>query len=238
MYGNTILILPLGIAPFVAIIVWVVFFESSAGIRKKIAGRFRKGITEYPTEAFMFLAHSIDNSIEYMGEANILVLTLKGPSYSNVTTVADLKRCLKSYSDNDGVNLDWIDEYVLMFIHKDKEAGSIKVVLSIPTSIVRSEAYIEHEIRNVGKVFIEGGYKYSLRYIPTNHYTNSCERKDGRLLVHIDRRQEVDGFLDVKTVLMSESQITRNIENRLWNRVKVECIGLDDEMYHGVIVDV
>lgn len=87
-------------------------------------------------------------------------------------------------------------------------------------------------------VFVLGGHGNDIRYLGHPQGERRTERKDGMLLVYIHRLQIVPGFLFEKQKTMSEKQITRNIKNRLWNRVDVKCISLDEDNFCGVILDV
>jgi len=58
------------------------------------------------------------------------------------------------------------------------------------------------------------------------------------LLVYVDRKQTVPSFINTKQRAMSEKQITRNIKNRMLNRVDVMCLSIDKNTYCGEIRDI
>jgi hypothetical protein len=228
MYGNTILILPFGIFPIIFIIGWLLFFSAEEGLQKSIGSKIRSGITEYPLEASMCLYGANENKIAFTDDGKSVVLTVESPSHMSIDSPAEIKEFLKEQMRHqDSVNPDWVDDYTVTDISENKEARTHRIVISIPDEIVLSDQYIDHEIKNVGRVFKRNNAGNSIRWLLYPQGERKTVRKDGRLFVYIDRLQIAPGILDEKQKIMSEKQITRNIKNRLWNRVDVKCISLD-----------
>lgn len=91
----------------------------------------------------------------------------------------------------------------------------------------------------MGRVFKRNTAGNSVRWLLGSPGERKIIRIDGRLFVYIDRIQMVQGIVDdTKEIIMSEKQITRNIKNRLWNRVDVKCISIDENTYFGKIIGV
>ncbi len=239
MFGNTILILPFGLLPILFIVGWVLFSSAEDGLQKSVGSKIRTGITEYPLEVSMALYGTNENKITFSEDGRSVILTVESPGYINLDTPSNVKEYLKEgMRHSDSVNLDWVNQYTITAISEDKEAGTHQIVVSIPDEVVLTDQYIEHEINNVGRVFKRNSAGNSIRWLLYPQGERRVERKDGRLFVYIDRLQIVPGILDEKQKIMSEKQITRNIKNRLWNRVDVRCVSLDERVYCGEILGV
>jgi len=132
-----------------------------------------------------------------------------------VAAPASVREYLKeNMRHDDNVNLDWVKEYTIAAISENTEAGTQQIVVSIPNEVVLTDQYIDHEIKNFGRVFKRNDAGNSIRWLLYPQGENRVERKGGRLLVYIDRLQVVPGILDEKQKIMSEKKITRNIKNR------------------------
>jgi hypothetical protein len=134
--------------------------------------------------------------------------------------------------------MDLVDHYIITDLKNNIEAGTRQITISIPDEVVLTDQYIDHEIQSVGRVFIRNHAGNSIRWLHYPQGERKCIRKEGRLFVYIDRLQIVPGFFDGKQTMMSVNQITRNIKNRLWNRVDVKCISMDERTYCGEILGV
>jgi hypothetical protein len=235
--GTTIIFFPLGALPILFIMGFILYFWADDTFQKVVGSKVRSGITEFPLEVSMCLYGENENKIAFTCDGRSVILTVESPSYSNIDSPAGVKEFLKGkVRHQDGVNLEWIDGYTVTDISENKDARTHQIVISIPDEIVLSDQYIDHQIQNVGRVFKRNYAGNSMRWLLYPQGERKTVRKDGRLFVYIDRLQLVPGFLNEKEKIMSEKQITRNIKNRLWNRVDVKCISLDEKTYCGEIL--
>ena len=236
MFGNVILILPFGLLPLLFVVGWVFYTTAEEGLQRRIGQKVRAGITEFPTEVSMFLYGENDNKISFSGDGTSVVLTI-GTPYFGLGTTDKVKEHLRDIIRfKDGLSKEWVDQYIVKSIVEDRISRTTQISISIPDDVVFSEKYITHEIQNLGRVFKRNCTGNSIRWMLCVQGDRRVERKDKKLLVYISRLQLVPGLLDEKLIIMSEKQITRNIKNRLWNRVDVRCIHLDDETYCAEIV--
>lgn len=234
-----IILFPLGVLPIIFIGGGILYFIVDDFYQKKIGCNIGGGITEFPLEASMCLNGKNNNKIGFSDDGRSLVLDIETRGCIDLSTPTNLKMYLKEVKGSTAnVNLDWVDKYIIETVRENKESKMIRVVVSIPDDVVLTDKYINHEIENIGCVFVLGGHGNDIRYLGHPQGERRTERKDGMLLVYIHRLQIVPGFLFEKQKTMSEKQITRNIKNRLWNRVDVKCISLDEDNYCGVILDV
>ncbi|MDN3552194.1 hypothetical protein QWY74_01710 [Halomonas almeriensis] len=239
MFGNTMLIFPFGLLPILFIVGWVLFSSAEDELQKSVGSKIRAGITEYPLEVSMALYGTNENKISFSEDGKSVILIVESPRYINLDTPANVREYLKeSMPHSESVNMDWVNQYAITAISENKEARTHQIVVSIPDEIVLTDKYIEHEITNVGRVFKRNDAGNSIRWLLYTQGERRVERKDGRLFVYIDRLQIAPGILDEKQKIMSEKQITRSIKNRLWNRVDVRCISLDERVYCGEILGV
>ena len=185
----------------------------------------------------MALCGDNENKISFTNDGKSVVLTVGSPSYISIDDSSGVKEFLKeTMKHQDCVDLAWVDQYIVTSISENKEAGTHEIVISIPDEVVLTEQYIYHEIQNVGRVFKRNDGGNSIRWLLYPRGERKTLRKDGRLFVYIDRFQVVPGGFDEKQRVMSEKQVTRNIKNRLWNRVDVKCISIDEKTYCGEIL--
>lgn len=243
--GQTLLILPFGLLPVFFVIAYIFFIKTGDGVQKNIGSKFRDGITEYPTEVSLLLYGTNDNKIEFTDDGKSIILTIKSPEYMgvspfiNINDAASIKKYIKERVafGGDYFDPDLFDLHVIEDIVQDEGAGVHRLTMTLPDKIVRTEEYIEHEICNVGRMFKRNNSPgNSIRWLIYPQGERRVSKKDGRLFVYIDRLQVVPGFLDEKQIIMSERQITRNIKNRLWNRLDVKCISIDEKTYCGEII--
>lgn len=236
--GTTLLIFPFGILPILLIIGWILFSTAGSLIHVNIGSKVRSGITEYPTGISMCLYGGNNNEIAFTDDGKSVIITVK-PSWDiNIDNIDEVKNVLKTYIGHHGAeNLDWFDHYIITKASKNEVDGGYQIVVSISDEVVLSSQYIEHEIQNVGRVFKRNSVN-KMRWLLQPQGMRKTMRKDGRLFVYIDRMQLVPGMFDEKQKIMSEKQITRNIKNRLWNRVNVKCISIDANTYCGEMLGV
>ncbi|WP_339461310.1 hypothetical protein [Pseudomonas sp. EA_105y_Pfl2_R69] len=234
-----IIFFPYGALP-VMLFTGVLIYYKSDDIFQRFAGsKLRRGITEYPLEASMHLYGENENKISFARDGKSIVLTSQRSSYIDFGTPEGVKEYLKEKSRGlEGANLDWIDSYIVSSASVNEKTGELAVIISIPDEIVLSEKYIEHEIRSIGRVFVRNLAGNSIRWLQQAQGERKLERINGRLFVYVDRKQVVPGFLRSKIIIMSKNQITRNIRTRLWNRVNVKFISLDENIYCGELIDV
>lgn len=237
--GTTIAIFPLGGLFILFFVGSALYIWADEIFQKIVGGKLGSGITEYPLEVSMCLYGENENELSFVEDGRSVILTVKSPVYMNIDSPAEVREFLKEQIRNqDSVNLNWIDDYNITNICKDSETGTHKIVISMPDEIVLSDQYIDHEMKNIGRVFKRNNAGNSIRWLLCTQGKRKTERKDGRLFVYIDRLQVVPGVFEEKKKIMSERQITRNIKNRLWNKVDVKCINIDEKTYYGEILGV
>lgn len=241
--GHTLLILPFGLLPVFLLIAYVFFIKTEDSVQKNIGSKIRDGITEYPTDVSFLLYGGNDNKIEFTDDGKSIILTIKSSEYSisrygDINDPANVKKYIRERvaHNSDCFDPDLFDLHVIEDIVQNEGAGVHRLTVTLPDKIVRSEKYIEHEIYNVGRVFTRNNTGNSIRWLLFPQGERRVSKKDGRIFVYIDRLQVVPGFLNEKQIIMSERQITRNIKNRLWNRLDVKCINIDEKTYCGEII--
>ena len=238
MVGNTVWVLPFGLWPVFLFAGFVLFVVVRNRYVKGIGSKHRGGITEYPSEVSMVLYGTDANNIAFSDDGKNVVLTIESPGYMSLNSSAEVKEFLtETIRLLDGVDRNWVNHYIVTSIIENKENGTHQIVISIPDEVVLTDQYIDHEIQNLGRVFTSRT-PHEVRTLLWPQGQRKTLREDGRLFVYIDRLQAVPGFFSIETVVMSEKQITRNIKNRLWNRVEVKCISIDEKTYCGEILGV
>lgn len=237
MSNQILLILPFGLIPLYFLVTYVFFKVAEDAVQDEVGGRLRHGITEFPTFISLCLYGTNENKMEFTPDGKSIVLTVAGTTM-DLTTPAKVKDFIKNTLTHCGedVSENLVDELIIEDIVANARANTCQLTFTLPDEVVLSESYIESEIRNIGRVFKRNSSGDETRWLLYPQGMRDIEKKDGRLYVHIDRVQLVPGFFDEKKILMSEKQITRNIRNRLWNRIDVRCISLDRKTYVGEIL--
>lgn len=234
-----VIFFPYGALPVIFFTGVLIYYKSDDIFQKFAGSNLRRGITEYPLEASMHLYGDNENKISFTKDGQHIELISQRPSYIDFGTPEGVKEYLKEKSRGlEGANPDWIDSYIISPISVNEKTGELAVIISMPDEIVLSEKYIEHEIKSVGRIFVRNLAGNSIRWLQQSQGERRLERKNGRLFVYVDRKQVVPGFLHSKLIIMSKNQITRNIRGRLWNRVNVKFISLDENIYCGELLDV
>lgn len=237
---HAIIVFPLGGLPIVIGIGYLLFIYLQNTLQKNIGSKIRDGITEYPLEISMCLYGENDDKISFSEDGKSVILTVKSPQYKDIDKPIDAKDFLLEkiyYLEN--LNLKWFEKYIISDISKNSEDSTHKITVSVPDEVVLSEQYIEHEIKNLGRVFKRNDGGNNIRWLLNYHMgERKIIRRDGKLIVFIERSQFVPSVFGEKEIIMSKNQIIRNIKNRLWNRVDVKCITIDDKTFCGEIVGV
>jgi len=235
--GHQLLILPLGLIPlyFLGAYLFSIFIRNSVEVnygRKK-----GKGITEYPSEVSVLLEGTNENSISFTEDGRSVVVTTNS-KYEWISDATSLKEYIEDIMRRRSAHddIEFVDFLIIEAITRDGESGNLRLTISIPDEVMRSKKYIEHEISNLGRVFVRNSSNDVRWLIHPQGGERRVTEKDGKILVYINRVQLVPGFFHEKTIFMSERQITRNIKNRLWNRLDVKCISIDDHTYCGEIL--
>lgn len=240
MFGQTILILPLGLLPIFFIIGYLIYTRAEEGLQRKIGGTFRQGITEYPTAISLILCGGGNkNSIEFTNNGKSVILIFPSPWSKSINDAESALQYIKDtvWAHGEHHDRDWIDFHVIERVSYDADADILRITATLPDSIVLADEYFEYEIGNIGRVFkTNNAPGNDTRWLLFSRGEKKVVRKDGRVFVYIDRLQLVEGFMSEKDVVMSEKQITRNIKNRLWNRFDVKCISIDEKTYCGEII--
>jgi len=241
--GQTILILPLGLAPLIFFIVWIVFIKGSDTNEKYIAPKIRKGKTEYPVEVTGLWNVGSVEKVEFTNDGKSIAVTVNPLASSTLTTNEDIKQwiitSLNEYRSHNSEKVvhDWVNHCIIEGTTEDSKTGSLIITLTVDDQLIKNHDYLWHEIKNVGRVHMANTTTNGSRYLSHRTPKNELHRENGRILVTIERTQSTQGVFDSwKEVIMSERQITRNIENRLWNRYQVKCISMDDDSYYGEII--
>lgn len=236
MSSRELLILPFGLLPVIFIIGWVVILLTRDKLQKEVGSKMSSGITEYPSEISLILDGFNNNDLNFSEDGKSIIISLEPFGFYDLSTQEGVKNYLKeniSYREN--YELKWIDQYEIGRVIFDKDANKYKVSVSLPDEVALTDKDVEDEIKNIGRVYKRNSSNKA-RYLMYSSSNNYIEKKGDRIFVYIERSQTVPSVLsDTKTVLMSEQQITRNIKNRLWNKVDVKCVSLDDDIYVGEV---
>lgn len=247
---HTVLILPFGFLIIYFFISFVFFHKAKEGVEKHVSSKMRQGITEYPHLISLFLIPSEKNKIEFSGDGKSVILTIElwdivvenmniGDASSVKKYIGEYLRQLgnenvRNHPDNDFYQY-LFDHYIVTNIALDAQTGCHHLTVTLPDEVVCGAEYIKHEIANLGSVLTVNSSN-NARWFTGTQGQRKILQKDSRILVYIDRKQVVPGFMDTKSITMSEQQITRNIKNRLWNRRDVRCISIDENTYCGEII--
>lgn len=247
---HTILVLPFGLLIIYFFVSFVFFHKAKEGAEKHVGSKIRQGITEYPHLISLFLIQSEKNKIEFSGDGKSVILTIELWDIvledMNIGDASSVKNHIEEYlkklgSENvrnhpdDDFHQYLFGHYIVNNITLDTQTGCHHLTVTLPDEVVCGAEYIEHEIRNLGSVLTVNSSNHA-RWFTGTQGERRFFKRDGRMLVYIDRKQVVPGFIDTKSIIMSERQITRNIKNRLWNRVDVRCISIDENTYCGEII--
>lgn len=235
MGGLELMILPFGILPIVLIVVYIAFRSADDKFQKSFLSTFIQGITEYPLEISVCRWGS---TIAFTEDGKSVTVTADYVSEKMVDNPELLREQIKnSIGESQGfIDRDRVDDYIIMVDNYEPEKETCRLTVTLPDEIVQSEAYIRHEIRVLGCVF-EVNHVNNARYINYPQKQQSCIFKEGKIFVHIQRLQLLPhNSLFRSHMIMSEKQIKRNIKNRLWNRVDVKTISMDDFNFHGEII--
>lgn len=240
--GLSVILFPYGALPILIFIGILAYYKFDDLYQDLIAKRFRSGITEYPLEISMHLyGNENENKISFSLDGRSIKLGMMRPEYSyidDIETPDGIKNYLKSKSSSsEHADTKWIDKYIVSDIHINEDSGELSATITIPDETALSRKYIEHEIKNIGRVFKTNSAGNSIRWLQHAQGERKTLIGGSGLFVYIDRRQVIPGFFGSKVVTMSERQITRNIKNRLWNRADVECVSLTDTTYCGKILN-
>lgn len=235
----SVIIFPYGALPVLLFAGILLYYKLDDTFQKVAASKLRSGITEYPLEASMHLEGDNENKISFTKDGKSIELTTMTPSYIDFETPNGIRNYLKDKLKHlNSANPEWVDYYIVSTTSINKKTGELTATITMPDNIVLSKQYIEHEIKNVGRVFKRNYRGNSIRWLQPVQGERKLLMKNGRLLVYIDRKQIVPSFFDSKVVVMSERQITRNIKNRLWNRADIKCISINNDTYCGEIVNI
>ncbi len=235
------LILPFGILPVVFFVLFMLYFNIDEVAQKRLLSKFRKGITEYPTDISLFLCGENENTLEYTEDGKSIFLTItnaycgeKEFDVSVFKSAVDLYQYYAGYADCENM----LDKYLMQEIYYESEANSLKVLFTVPFEIVCSKKYIMHELLSLGRVFKRNAQGNTYRSLIYNFSSsnNHLSEVDGRVFLHVGRHQHIDGFFGYKEIVMSSNQIIRNIKNRLWNRLDVKLVSMDAETFCGEII--
>lgn len=236
--GRTLEILPFGLLPIFFFIGYMLWCRASDSAEKNITSKIRHGITELPHDISWLLNRYGMEDVVFTEDGKSVVVTLNGARRWHIVDEASVRENILAKipsASRDELDPELLARHVITSMTLDAEQDVARIVITLPDDIVRSESYIEREVMNVGRVFARN-ISNDVRWLQYAQGERRLERRDGRLLVHIDRSQIAPGFLDTKQVTMSERQITRNIKSRLWNRVDVRCVSMSDKTYCGEIL--
>ncbi|TNC80850.1 MAG: hypothetical protein C9356_12050 [Oleiphilus sp.] len=237
MFGTMMLVLPLGLAPIIFFLIYTGFFIGDDVNQKYVAGKFRKGKTEFPTLLNNLLCRRCMINFDTTGTG--IKLIIPTCRYEPVNSESDAREYIRKHTNY--LSFDWVDHCEISNFRKaviesnDEKESYVEMDLMLPTHVIAQKAYIADEMKDLGRTLVQGGHSGNHMSLLHCGGDNQVEEKAGKFQVRIDRRQEVPGIFDYRTALMSEKQITRNISNRLWNRAKVTCTAIDDRHYHGII---
>lgn len=235
--GHQLLILPLGLIPlyFLGAYLFSVFIRD--GVELSYGRKRGNGITEYPSIVSVLLEGMNKNSITFSEDGRRTVV-MADSDCPWITDTASLRKYIKEImrfnSDDDGS--EFVDFLVAEDITRNGESANLRLTITIADEVVCSKKYIEHELAYLGRVHTRNSSNDMRWLLFSGSGERRCIEEDGRMLVYIDRVQLVPGLFWERSRVMSERQITRNIKNRLWNRLDVKCISIDGNTYCGEII--
>ena len=234
MFGNTLLILPLGILPIAILIIILLYFKFDDFFGKYIGSRFRNGITEYPA-VFSPLQCARDNTTISFDEKNWILLEMDKPKYEKVESSSDAHIYISGLIRE--AENDYEQRKQLKFtIKKYSDYGdSFSLLIDIPYEVVASKDNVELEIMNLGRVVMVNSFN-NTKWLLGSQGGRTVQHMGNRTVFSIGRQQLIPTFFDTKLVTMSEKQITKNLRNRFLNKLEVNCTALDEEFYHGEII--
>lgn len=236
MFGQTILILPFGILPFVLLAAYLLWKVLEATGQRTITNDRRFGKTEFPTEPSALLCGVNRDELAFTEDGKSIILTIKG-AYPDLADIGAAQRYIEEkLSRQYDMDQAWAGHLVVTRVVRNEEPRGCEVTITMPRSTILSIEYIEKEIKNLGCVF-ERSTVNDHRSLTPAREPRLVEVNNGRVLVRSGRIQLLPTLLgNWKEGVMSERQITRNIKNRLWNQVEVRCITIDRQAYCGEIV--
>lgn len=233
MFGNTLLILPLGLLPIAIIIIILLYFKTDDFFGKYIGSRFRNGITEYPA-VFSPLQCATNNTTISFDE-DLILLEMDKPKYEKVESSSDahiyicglIREAENDYEQRKQLKFT-IKEYI-------DYGDSFSLLIDIPYEMVASKDNVELEIMNLGRV-VKVNDLNNVKWLLGSQGGRTVQHIGNRTVFSIGRQQSIPTFFDTKLVTMSEKQITNNLRNRFLNKLEVKCTALDKEFYHGDII--
>lgn len=234
--GREILILPFGILPLVLLAIYIIWRSLQAVWQRTVTDNHRQGETEFPTDIGALLCGTNTDELEFNSRAGSVVLNVSN-AYCELSDLSSAQKYLKeglSYAE--GVNQAWAEQLIVTEVVPNDRPRSYKLTISAPRGLVLSAEYIEREIENVGRIFLRN-LTNQHRFLLFPRGERRIEVRGDRVRFHIERVQLVPTFMGNWTdEVMSERQITRNIQNRLWNHAVVKCVSIDRKTYVGEIV--
>ncbi|MBB3048915.1 hypothetical protein FHR99_003189 [Litorivivens lipolytica] len=235
--GLTVLFFPLGGAAIVFFALYLGSIHAHDAYQHFIGRNRRKGITEYPTDISALLEGHNANELAFSSDGTSVVATLEDDYLAKMSVPDELRCALKDmiYHARKFGNSVWADFYQIEVLPASTESAHPQVRITMPPEVAMSDAYIEHAIERVGCVFYRI-HSNNNRIAQPPQGDRIVEFCGDDIKVRIGRRQSVPSIAETKQIVMSEAQITRNIKNRLWNSVEVECTGIDDDNYYGRII--
>jgi hypothetical protein len=233
---HQILILPFGILPLILLAAYLVWKVLEATGQRTITDDRRFGTTEFPTEVSKLLCGMNHDELAFSADGKSVILTILD-AYCELANSANAQRYIKdNFYGEDDVNRAWADQLTVTHVARTEQPRGYRLTITMPCSTVLSMKYIENEIKNLGRIFTRNASN-DHRWLLFPQEARSIEVSKGRMLVRVGRVQLVPTLLgNWKDGVMSERQITRNIKNRLWNRVDVRCISIDRQTYYGEII--
>jgi hypothetical protein len=212
------ILLPFGLLPILFFVVWMIWFRVSDDAQKHIGSKIREGITEFPNDISTLLEGVNKDELRFTEDGKAVVLSVKDAARSDIRDVISAKEYLTTYvPERRDILEEAFSRLQVANLSIDSAKDVAHITISLDDKTIRTLAYIEHEIKNFGRVFTRNSAN-GHRWLLYSQGKSGVEKKDGRLFVHISRKQSVPSFLETTTILLSERQITRNIKNRLWNR--------------------
>lgn len=231
------LILPFGLI-VLSILGFIFFFIFVRDVFELGFGsRWSEGITEHPSLVSVLLCGDNENTMNFSSDGRKVIVEY---SYKNglLMDTHSLRNYVRE-NINNGYGtclMKYIDVLSVEDCTRCIESGKMQVTITIPDEVITDRKYIECEISNLGRVLTRNTVN-NVRWLL---FSEGGERRvteiDGVMRVYIRRLQLVPGWIGERSRIMSERQITRNIRNRLWNRVEVNCISIDKYTYCGEIV--
>lgn len=158
-----IAILPLGLLPILFFIGYIIWIKMNEAGQKSIGSKIRNGITEYPNALSETLHGSNENELEHTDDSRsvILLLDVNFSRFARSECNGNLspegaKQFIKDYfyrHSDDFYCRELAEKFIIESVENSKDAQTLQIRITLPDSVIRSDKYVDHEMRHMGSVF-------------------------------------------------------------------------------------